>query len=45
MYLQFPLYALLLIFIHHWNSFRTALITVVSFHLLAAIAVWLLPSL
>lgn len=45
MYLQFPLYALLLIFIHHWKSFRTALITVVALHLLAAMAVWLLPSL
>ena len=45
MYLQFPLYALLLIFIHRLKSFRAALITVLGLHLLAAAAVWLLPSL
>lgn len=45
MYLQFPLYALLLILVHHLRSFRFALITVVTLHLLAAVAVWLLPSL
>ena len=44
MYLQFPLYALLLILIHRTHSFRIALLTVLMLHLLAAAAVWLLPS-
>ena len=45
MYLQFPLYALLLILVHRIHSFRAACITVLALHLLAAAAVWLLPSL
>jgi hypothetical protein len=42
MYLQFPLYALLLIVVHRMKSFMTAVLVVVTIHLIAAASVWIL---
>jgi hypothetical protein len=42
MYLQFPLYALLLIAIHRMKSFSAALCSVLGVHLIAAASVWIL---
>jgi len=42
MYLQFPLYALLLIAVHRLRSLTTAVVLVLALHLLAAAALWLL---
>lgn len=44
MYAQFPLYALLFIFVHRWKSFPVALCVVLALHLMAAAVVWLLHS-
>ena len=42
LYLQFPLYGILLILIAHFKSFAAGMITVVLIHFVAAAAAWLL---
>jgi hypothetical protein len=42
LYLQFPLYAVLLIVVHRIKSFMTAVFVVVTIHLIAAASVWIL---
>jgi hypothetical protein len=44
LYLQFPLYALLLMLIRRFKSFPMALGLLIVLHLGAAAALWLLPA-
>lgn len=44
LYLQFPLYACLLMLLHRLKSFPAALIIVLLFHFTAVAALWLLTS-
>jgi hypothetical protein len=42
LYMQFPLYALLLILVHRMKSLTTAICVLLGVHLTAAVAVWML---